>query len=81
ADAGGAVKAIEQGIQKGEIERAAYDIAGQIDSGERVVVGLNKYQLAEEERYEPLRLDPSIGKNQAARLAELRERRDQQALD
>ena len=79
-DAGGAVAAIEQGLQKREIERSAYSIAQQIDSGERTVVGLNRFQLDEEEPYEPLRVDPAIEAEQAARLTELRERRDNAAV-
>src|SRR5262249_38135253 len=42
-DLGGAVAAIERGFQKAEIERSAYQIARQIDDGERVVVGVNKF--------------------------------------
>ena len=42
---GGAVAAIEQGFQKPEIERAAYAVAAQIDDGERVVVGVNRFAL------------------------------------
>ncbi len=79
-DRGGAVAAIEQGFQKSEIERSAYRIAQQIDSVERVVVGLNRYALAEEEPYEPLRVDPSIEAAQAARLATLRHERDGTAV-
>jgi methylmalonyl-CoA mutase N-terminal domain/subunit len=74
---GGAVAAIEQGFQKTEIERSAYQIAREIDSGERVVVGVNRFGLAEEEPYQPLRLDPAIERDQAERLAALREGRDQ----
>jgi methylmalonyl-CoA mutase N-terminal domain/subunit len=74
---GGAVAAIEQGFQKTEIERSAYQIARQIDSGERVIVGVNRFGLAEEEPYQPLRLDPAIERDQAERLAALREKRDQ----
>src|SRR3954468_22718997 len=59
-DRGGAVAAIEQGFQKDEIERSAYRIAQEIDSGERVVVGVNRFVSEEEERYEPLRVDPAI---------------------
>src|SRR5215472_12338003 len=43
AELGGAVAAIEQGFQKAEIERSAYQIARQIDAGERRVVGVNAY--------------------------------------
>jgi methylmalonyl-CoA mutase, N-terminal domain len=76
ADLGGAVAAIEQGFQKAEIERSAYRIAREIDSGERKVVGVNAYVSAREEPYEPLRVDPAIEQEQAARLAALRGRRD-----
>jgi methylmalonyl-CoA mutase N-terminal domain/subunit len=71
-DLGGAVAAIEQGFQKAEIERSAYEIAQQIDGGERTVVGVNRFTLDEEEPYEPLRVDPTIGEQQAERLARLR---------
>ena len=55
-------------------------IAQQIDSGERVVVGVNRYALAEEEPYEPLRVDPAIEAAQAERLARLRRERDGTAV-
>jgi methylmalonyl-CoA mutase, N-terminal domain len=76
ADLGGAVAAIEQGFQKAEIERSAYRIAREIDSGERKIVGVNAYVSAREEPYEPLRVDPAIEQEQAARLAVLRGNRD-----
>ncbi|NUR94194.1 MAG: methylmalonyl-CoA mutase [Kribbellaceae bacterium] len=78
---GGAVAAIEQGFQKQEIERSAYRIAQQIDSVERVVVGMNKFKIAEEEPYEPLRVDPAIEAQQVARLTKLRATRDQALVD
>jgi methylmalonyl-CoA mutase N-terminal domain/subunit len=78
---GGAVAAIEKGFQKQEIERSAYRIAQQIDSAERVIVGLNKFRVAEEDPYEPLRVDPAIEAQQVARLATLRAERDQAAVD
>ncbi len=77
---GGAVAAIEKGFQKAEIESSAYRIAQGIDAGERVVVGLNRYQAAAEERYEPLRVDPSIEADQRTRLAQLRAGRDNAAV-
>jgi methylmalonyl-CoA mutase, N-terminal domain len=73
---GGAVAAIERGFQKGEIERAAYQVALQIDSGERVVVGVNKFISEAEPGYQPLRVDPAIEEEQAKRLAQLRAGRD-----
>jgi methylmalonyl-CoA mutase N-terminal domain/subunit len=75
-DLGGAVAAIEKGFQKSEIERSAYRVAQQIDSAERVVVGLNRFGLAEEEAYQPLRLNPAIEAEQRDRLARLRSERD-----
>ncbi len=79
-DLGGAVKAIEHGFQKNEIEKAAYQIAKDIDGGDRVVVGLNKYASDEEEPYEPLRVDPAIEAQQCERLAKLRAERDNDAV-
>jgi methylmalonyl-CoA mutase N-terminal domain/subunit len=76
AELGGAVAAIEQGFQKAEIERSAYQIARQVEAGERVVVGVNAYTSQDDEPYQPLRVDPAIEQQQAARLAELRDRRD-----
>lgn len=82
-DLGGAVAAIERGFQKDEIERNAYRIAQETDSGERVVVGVNRFrldELDEEEPYEPLRVDPAIEVRQAERLAHLRAGRDRSAV-
>ena len=73
---GGAVAAIERGFQKAEIERSAYQIARQIDDGERVVVGVNEFISPGDEPYQPLRVDPSIEHDQAERLARLRAARD-----
>jgi len=78
-DLGGAVAAIERGFQKDEIERSAYRIARQIDDGERVVVGVNRFTSAGDDgggSYQPLRVDPAIEHDQAERLARLRGARD-----
>ncbi|MGW1597114.1 acyl-CoA mutase large subunit family protein [Streptomyces sp. NPDC002343] len=79
-DVGGAVAAIEQGLQKAEIERNAYRIARETESGERVVVGVNRFRLDEEEPYASLRVDPAIEARQAERLARLRAGRDRRAV-
>jgi methylmalonyl-CoA mutase N-terminal domain/subunit len=78
---GGAVAAIEQGFQKREIERSAYAVAQQIDAGQRVVVGVNRYVLDTEDDYEPLRVDPAIEAAQCDRLARLRAERDATVVD
>ncbi|MFC5719079.1 methylmalonyl-CoA mutase [Streptomyces gamaensis] len=79
-DMGGAVAAIEAGFQKSGIEHSAYRVAKETDSGERVVVGVNRYRLDTEEPYEPLRVDPAIEERQARRLARLRAERDGAAV-
>lgn len=78
---GSAVDAIEAGFQKREIESSAYRTALEVDSGERVVVGLNKFTIDVEEPYEPLRVNPAIEAEQAARLAKLRAERDNDAVE
>lgn len=78
---GGAVEAIEAGFQKGEIERSAYSFAQQVDDGERVVVGVNRFRTETEEPYEPLRVDPDLERAQVQRLADLRARRDGEAVE
>src|ERR1700761_7205424 len=75
-DLGGAVEAIERGFQKSEIERSAYQVTQEIDAGERVVVGVNKYVTPGEEPYQPLAFDPALEEEQVHRLAEVRARRD-----
>ncbi|MBA3573983.1 MAG: acyl-CoA mutase large subunit family protein [Pseudonocardiales bacterium] len=72
---GGAVHAIEAGFQKSEIEKTAYRTAREIDSGERVVVGLNRFRAESEEPYEPLHTDPLIEDSARERLAALRSSR------
>jgi methylmalonyl-CoA mutase N-terminal domain/subunit len=81
AEYGSAVDAIEAGFQKREIESSAYRVSQEIDSGARVMVGVNRFALDEEEPYEPLRVDPSIEAAQAARLTELRASRDDDAVE
>jgi methylmalonyl-CoA mutase, N-terminal domain len=75
-DMGGAVAGIERGFQKGEIERSAYTVAQEIDSGDRVIVGVNRFTVDDHEPYEPLTMDPAIAAEQAERLERLRASRD-----
>ena len=75
-DMGGAVAAIEEGFQKSEIEKSAYQVSQQIDSGERIVVGVNKYTVEGDEHYDPLKVDMSIESEQIARLTALKSQRD-----
>ena len=79
-DLGGAVAAIEQGYQKREIEKSAYDVVLGVEDGSRTVVGVNRFQREADEVYEPLKVDPTIEAQQAARLDELRAGRDAAAV-
>ena len=77
---GSAVAAIEAGFQKQQIELSAYQVAQEIETGERTVVGVNRFDGDEEEPYQPLRVDPAIEADQAERLAVLRADRDGAAV-
>jgi methylmalonyl-CoA mutase, N-terminal domain len=78
---GGAVQAIETGWMKDEIEEAAYRVAKGVESGDRVVVGVNKFAVDDEEAMEVLGLDPELEKRQLERLRKIRAERDQPAVD
>ena len=77
---GGALRAIETGYIQGQIELSAYEIQRQIESGERVVVGVNRFRMEEEEAIPAFRLDPSIEREQIERLRELRASRNADAV-
>jgi methylmalonyl-CoA mutase, N-terminal domain len=78
---GGAVRAIEEGYQKGEIERAAYDIAKAIESKDQVVVGVNRFQQDEDVHPELQRVDEAIRQGQIDRIDAVKRGRDQAAVD
>jgi methylmalonyl-CoA mutase, N-terminal domain len=73
---GGAVEAIERGFVQREIEEAAYQYNQQVETGERVIVGVNKYTEDESESIELHRLDPAGERRQLDRTARVRAERD-----
>jgi methylmalonyl-CoA mutase N-terminal domain/subunit len=73
---GGAVSAIEQGYQQREIGESAYQHQRAVDSGSRVVVGVNKYATESPPIQDLLRVDPEAARQQVARLQRLRRERD-----
>src|SRR5215213_9588863 len=73
---GGAVAAIEQGFVQDEIEQAAFLYQQQVESGERVIVGVNHFREDDEEPIELYRLDPEAERRQLERTARLRADRD-----
>jgi methylmalonyl-CoA mutase, N-terminal domain len=78
---GGAVAAIEAGWIQDEIHEAAFRIQQQVETGDRVVVGVNRYEEAEQEPVELQRIDEEQVRLQAERLRELREGRDSGAVE
>src|SRR3954465_9074034 len=78
---GGAVAAIEQGFYQDEIHEAAFRIQQAIESGERVVVGVNRFQAQEDRQPELQRIAEDEVAAQIARVRALRTSRDQPAVD
>jgi methylmalonyl-CoA mutase, N-terminal domain len=78
---GGAVEAIERGFVQREIEEAAYRYSNEVESGERVIVGVNRYEEEETEPIELHRLDPESERRQLERTARVRAERDAQAAE
>ncbi len=77
---GGMVKAVERGFPQAEIANSAYHFQRQLESKEKVMVGVNKYQRSEAKRpLDTLYIDRSVEKRQCEKLAELRRRRSPQA--
>ena len=77
---GGALRAIEQGYPQREIQESAYRWQLAVDSGDKVVVGVNRYRGGAAPEHELLRVDPKVSQRQAARLIALRERRDNEKV-
>src|SRR4051795_7584688 len=78
---GGAVAAIEAGYMQDEIEQAAFAWAKAVDDGEKIIVGVNRFQEDAPEPPEVFPIDPDLQRRQAARVQELRGARDQAAVD
>lgn len=82
---GGTLKAIEQGFIQKEIQESAYRFQKEIESGERVYVGVNKYVMDEPPPTNLLKVDMEVGRREAEKVKALRASRDQkkwkEALD
>ena len=75
-DMGGAVTALEQGFQTGEIHQAAYRHQMEVEAGSRIIVGVNKYQSDEATTGGLLKGDEAAARQQTARLERVRGERD-----
>jgi methylmalonyl-CoA mutase N-terminal domain/subunit len=78
---GGSVAAIEQGFIQEEIARSAYQYQKDIESNEKIIVGVNKFQINEEPDIPILKVDDSIRQVQSAKLQSLRQNRDHGKVD
>lgn len=79
-DIGGAVVAIEQGYIQKEIQDSAYKWQKEVENDQRVIVGVNKFQIEEKPIEGLLRVDASVGELQKKKLADLRAKRDNAAV-
>ncbi len=80
-DLGGAPAAIEKGFIQREINDSAYKFQQAVDNNTRVVVGLNRFTVEEEQQFDYLRVDPAAEAEQIGRLQEMRNERDQAAVE
>ena len=78
---GGMVEAVKRNYPQREIADAAFELQREIDAGERVVVGVNRYVLEDEEPIPTLRVDPALERKQIDRLQAARARRDGAAVE
>jgi len=78
---GGATQAIEKGHYQRSIAKSAYRQQKEIEEGERVVVGVNRYAIDEPPRMEILRVDPALRDEKTASLADLKAGRDRAAVE
>ena len=78
---GGAPEAIAKGYIQNEIQDSAYKWQMEIEKGDRIIVGVNKFTQEEEPPKNLLRVDGSVGKLQAEKIAALKARRDNAAVE
>src|SRR5579884_2471884 len=78
---GGVIPAIEQNFMQREIAEASFRYQSEVERGERVVVGVNRYEQEDEQPIEILRIDPALERQQVERVQAVRARRDSGAAE
>jgi methylmalonyl-CoA mutase N-terminal domain/subunit len=78
---GGALRGIETGYIQNEIQNAAYDYQRTVETGERIVVGVNRFQQEGERPIPGFRLDPALERAQVEKLQQVRASRSQSAVE
>jgi methylmalonyl-CoA mutase N-terminal domain/subunit len=78
---GGVIPAIEENFQQREIAEASFRYQAEVESKQRVIVGVNRYRLEEEAEIELLRVDPALEQKQIERVQGVRARRDSATVE
>jgi methylmalonyl-CoA mutase N-terminal domain/subunit len=78
---GGMVAAIKENFPQREIAEASYRYQSEVEAKQRIVVGVNRYQLQDEQPLEILKIDPALEQQQIERVQALRGRRDSAAVE
>lgn len=78
---GGAPQAIEQGYIQQEIMDSAYKYQKEIENNEKIIVGVNKYQIDEQAPKGLLKVDPMVGERQKEKIKALKEKRDNERVN
>jgi methylmalonyl-CoA mutase N-terminal domain/subunit len=78
---GGVVEAIKQNFFQREIAEASFRYQSEVEANQRIVVGVNRYQLENEPDPQILRIDPALEGEQVERVQALRARRDSAAVE
>jgi methylmalonyl-CoA mutase N-terminal domain/subunit len=79
-ESGGVVAAIEDGFIQRQIENASYDYQQEIEKGERIIVGVNKFQVDEDSRPPLLKVDPAVEQQQVGNLANVKANRNNEQV-
>lgn len=77
---GGAIAAIESGFMQKEIQDSAYKYLKQVESGERIIVGVNKFQVEEQTTIKAMKIDDTVEMRQIERLNKVRKSRDNEKV-
>jgi methylmalonyl-CoA mutase, N-terminal domain len=78
---GGVIEAIKENFFQREIAEASFRFQSEVEAGQRVIVGVNRYQLEDEGPLEILSIDPALERKQIERVQALRARRDSAAVE
>jgi methylmalonyl-CoA mutase N-terminal domain/subunit len=78
---GGVIPAIEQNFQQREIAEASFRYQSEVERGERVIVGVNRYEQEDEQPIDLLRIDPALEQKQIERVQAVRASRDSAAAE